>query len=97
MHRVLALKFAAWLSSDFEVWVYSTIEKLLFGKYVERDQSHKRTLELQKELDKLKDLPAKTGTDFERYLEVEKLLRVETRIRQTLTTETVSEMRDLFE
>ena len=97
MHRILALKFAAWLSPDFEVWVYSTIEKLLFGKYVERDQSHKRTLELQKELDKLKDLPSKTGEDFERYLEVERLLRVETRIRQALTTETVSEMRELFE
>lgn len=38
MHRVLALKFAAWLSPDFEVWVYSTIERLLFGRHVEREK-----------------------------------------------------------
>ena len=31
MHRVLALKFAAWLDSDFELWVYLTIDKLMFG------------------------------------------------------------------
>lgn len=97
MHRVLALKFAAWLDPKFELWVYSTIEKLLFGKYVERDQSHQRTVALQKELDTLRDAPAKTGEQFERYLEVERLLRVETTIRQKLTTETVSEMRELFE
>jgi hypothetical protein len=24
MHRILALKFAAWLSPKFELWVYST-------------------------------------------------------------------------
>lgn len=34
MHRILALKFAAWLNSDFEVWVYSTIDNLLFGNKV---------------------------------------------------------------
>jgi len=97
MHRVLALKFAAWLSSDFEVWVFTTIEKLLFGKHVERDESHKRTLAYQKELDMLKDLPTKTGENFTRYIALEKLLRVESRIRQMLTHETVNEMRDMFE
>lgn len=32
MHRVLALKFAAWLDSDFEVWIYATID-ILINKY----------------------------------------------------------------
>ena len=32
MNRPLALKFAAWLDSDFEVWIYNTIDKLLFSK-----------------------------------------------------------------
>lgn len=31
MHRILALKFAAWLDPKFEVWVYATIDRLLFG------------------------------------------------------------------
>lgn len=31
MHRILALKFAAWLDPKFEVWVYFTIDKIMFG------------------------------------------------------------------
>lgn len=33
MHRVLALKFAAWLDPSFELWVYRTIDDLIFGEY----------------------------------------------------------------
>ena len=36
MHRILALKFAAWLDPDFDVWVYCTIDKLLFGDVYEK-------------------------------------------------------------
>ena len=32
MHRVLAIKFAAWLDPHFEVWVYSTIDQIMFGE-----------------------------------------------------------------
>ena len=32
MHRVLALKFAAWLDANFEVWVYWTIDQILRGQ-----------------------------------------------------------------
>ena len=96
MHRVLALKFAAWLSPDFEVWVYSTIEKLLFGKHVEREQSLKRSLDLRTEMDKLRDNPAKTVADFERYLVIESQLRREKVVRQSLTKECINEMADLF-
>jgi len=36
MHRKLALKFAAWLSPEFELWVYDRIEELLLeAKQVE--------------------------------------------------------------
>lgn len=31
MHRKVALKFAAWLDVDFEVWIIDTIDDLLFG------------------------------------------------------------------
>ena len=33
MHRVLALKFASWLDPEFELWVYSTIDQILFGEF----------------------------------------------------------------
>lgn len=96
MHRIVALKFAAWLSPEFEVWVYSTIENLLFGKHVQREQSFERTLKFQKELDELKDKPQKTGEDFERYLEIDRALKREKAVRKSLTSEAVTGMKSLF-
>ena len=43
MHRVLALKFAAWLDPVFEVWVYTTIDDILFGRYRQVDASLKES------------------------------------------------------
>lgn len=43
MHRILALKFAAWLNPDFEVWVYMTIDFILFGHYQEMEASMKES------------------------------------------------------
>lgn len=96
MHRVLALKFAAWLSPDFELWVYSTIEHLLFGKMVQREKSHERTVALENELEKLETKTNKTGEDFERSIEIRNLLKKEVAIRAGLTRSNVNEMRSLF-
>lgn len=96
MHRILALKFAAWLNPAFELWVYSTIENILFGKHVQREQSFERTLKFQKELDELKDKPQKSGEDFERYLELDRALKHEKAVRKSLTSEAVTGMRSLF-
>lgn len=97
MHRVLALKFAAWLSPEFELWVYATIEQLLFGRHVQREQSFERTLRIQRELDELKDKQEKTGEDFVRYLELERALKHEKAVRKSLTSEAVTGMRSLFQ
>jgi hypothetical protein len=96
MHRILALKFAAWLSPTFEVWVYSTIERLLFGKLADREKSLAKTVSLQNELNKLRDKPTKTGEDFERYLSIQAELNHEKAIRQSLTKESISGMAELF-
>jgi hypothetical protein len=96
MHRILALKFAAWLSPQFEVWVYSTIERLMFGKYVEREKSFERTITLRNEMDRLRDKPNKSGEDFDRYLEIEREMNREKQIRSSLTKESISEMQSLF-
>ncbi len=39
-HRILAIKFAAWLDPNFEVWVYTTIDKILFGFYKQHWDAH---------------------------------------------------------
>jgi len=96
MHRILAIKFAAWLNPAFEVWVYSTIEKLMFGKHVEREKSFEKTLSLKNEMDKIRDKPDKTGVDFERYLQIERKLSYEKSVRKSLTKESINEMADLF-
>ena len=97
MHRILALKFAAWLNPRFELWVYSTIEKLMFGKHVEREKSLERSLSLQNEMKTLAGKPNKSGEDFNRYLTIEQELGREKAIRKRLTVESVSEMRGLFD
>lgn len=97
MHRILALKFAAWLDPVFEVWVYSTIERLLFGKHVERELSFERTVKLQREMNAIIEKTQKTGEDFDRYLEISRELRKEKAVRKSLTKESINEMADLFE
>lgn len=52
MNRIVALKFAAWLDPYFEVWVYKTIDQILFGQYkrIEENlkESAKRKLQIEK-------------------------------------------------
>jgi hypothetical protein len=97
MHRLLALKFAAWLNPDFEVWVYCTIEHLLFGRYIKLEQSYERTVSLQREIEELRCDPDKTGEDFERYLQIQKSLRDEVSLRRSLTLEGISRSKGIFE
>nr|DAT63040.1 MAG TPA: KilA protein [Caudoviricetes sp.] len=97
MHRVLALKFAAWLNPTFEIWVYSTIERILFGKHAQREESLERSLKYQKESKLLMGKVDKTGDDFTRYLELEHQLKYEKSLRKSLTAAAVTEMRSLFE
>jgi len=98
MHQILAIKFAAWLDPFFEVWIYSTIQKLLFGKYAEREQSFKRTVALQQEQNNLINNVNENGMgQLRRYWEINEELRHERKIRRLLTVESLSGMANLFE
>lgn len=55
MHRVLALKFAAWLNPGFEFWVYSTIDQILFGAYKHVEESLKESAKRKNRIDELKN------------------------------------------
>lgn len=52
--RRLALDFAAWLDVDFRVWVFSTIDKLLFGHYKEHWKAHARQEKAKLEMESIK-------------------------------------------
>lgn len=71
MHRVLALKFAAWLNADFELWVYMTIENLLFGAYREVDSL---TVEIFKTEAKIKDLETVYQREVPTFFEYKRLI-----------------------
>ena len=61
MHRVLAIKFAAWLNPAFELWVYRVIDELLFGSYREDEEASKEIAKIQDKItekeNELKNLP----------------------------------------
>lgn len=61
MHRILALKFAAWLDPAFEVWVYSTIDEILFGKYRVIEESLKESADRRNRIDELQKALATTA------------------------------------
>ncbi len=64
MHRTLALKFAAWLNADFELWVYETIERILTGEFqVVRSLNVQRS-QLAAEIEKLEANLRAAAPDF---------------------------------
>ncbi|MDD3688382.1 MAG: KilA-N domain-containing protein [Bacteroidales bacterium] len=92
MHRVLALKFAAWLNPAFDLWVFMTIEELLFGTARKMDASFKRTLEIQEEMNVLEEKADKSGIDFERYLLLQDELKNEKSNRKRTTSERIKNL-----
>jgi len=55
MHRILAIKFAAWLNPAFELWVYSVIDELLFGHYREMEKLLQKQAETKNRIEELRD------------------------------------------
>ena len=53
-NKRLALKFAAWLSPEFEYWIYSTIDEIVFGNYQKHWEAHALQEKARIEMDRLK-------------------------------------------
>lgn len=70
MHRVLAIKFAAWLNPDFEVWVFTTIDDILFGHFRRIEDSLKASAKRRLRLDELGKLLGKDDRFLE-YLQLQ--------------------------
>ena len=74
MHRILALKFAAWLNPEFEVWVYSTIDEILFGEYAELEAKIKESANRKVKIKLLRDDIEKNPPEDKR---IKELIRLE--------------------
>lgn len=73
--RRLALKFAAWLSPEFELWVYTTIDKMLLGHFKDLKDATAEKLKAQEELKrKREELLKKHPEDFAEFLSIEEKL-----------------------
>jgi hypothetical protein len=71
MHRVLALKFAAWLDPDFEVWVYSTIDTILFGHYKELRAATEEKIKAEQQLQLKRAELLQKYPEFVEFLQME--------------------------
>lgn len=96
MHRILALKFAAWLDPAFELWVYRTIEEIMFGFSRDNDRSIRRTVMIQFELKEIESKIEKTSEDFDRYMRLRDQLIHERTIRSSATKQRFREIYRFF-
>lgn len=76
-HRILALKFAAWLSPEFELWVYKTIDQILFGSYIEFRRAEQQKLETQMKLQQKTDELINQYPELREFFELKSELRNE--------------------
>ena len=91
MHRILALKFAAWLNPAFELWVYSVIDELLFGHYREMEEMLRRTAETRNRIDALRE----ELREDERFTELESLEVLDKQNQRLRSRKTTSQL-ELF-
>lgn len=72
-NRILALDFASWLDLNFKIWIYQTIDKILFGHYKEHWDAHmlQENAKGRMETAKKKLLNAPTQEDAIAYFEAE--------------------------
>lgn len=78
-HRILALKFAAWLDPKFELWVYSKTEEVLFGNAKKVGQkitdSEKKKIDIAILIEKVKKIGNEDMNKL--LLELDELKKIE--------------------
>lgn len=92
MHRILALKFAAWLDPAFELWVFSTIDELLFGNYNKHSQAIINKIEAEKKLEILTE-KLKENPEFENYLHLQEIIKTSDSEKQKALKAQISQIK----
>lgn len=97
MHRILALKFAAWLDPKFELWVYLTIDKILLGHYREQRQATAEKLRAEQQLQLKKKELLEKYPEFADFLAIEGKITEADKRRIKAIKESVKQLRlDMF-
>jgi len=74
MHRIMALKFAAWLDPSFELWVFTTIDAIMMGHYRQHREESLKAIQIQKAL-KEKENRLLMNPDFKEYQQLQSELK----------------------
>lgn len=96
MHRVLALKFAAWLNPDFELWVYLKIDEILYEYAKTQENIMERTVKLKNDIKKKKELLEATNNEYKQIKLLEDELEQVKAERNNSTRKKFKEVYDLF-
>lgn len=75
MHRILALKFAAWLDPRFELWVYTKIDEILNHYYRELRNATIENMRIENMKAEKREELLKKYPDFADYIELEEALK----------------------
>jgi hypothetical protein len=71
MHRILALKFAAWLDPNFEIWIFITIDQILNHYYRELRNATIEKMRIENLKSAKRDELLKKYPEFADYVELE--------------------------
>ena len=98
MYRILAIKFAAWINPQFEVWIYTTIDKILFGNYREIKEATIAKLKAEQLQELKKQELMEKYPELSEYFELEARITAAQRNRMKAVKQSVNQLRmDLFD
>jgi KilA-N domain len=75
MHRILALKFAAWLDPRFELWVYTKIDEILNHYYRELRNATIENMRIENLKAEKREELLKKYLEFADYVELEEAFK----------------------
>jgi len=93
MHKILALKFAAWLDTKFELWVFSTIDQILLGHFKEQRDAMQNKFLLMKELEDKKINLLDKYPEFKDFLILEEKINIAEKRRVKAIKESVKQLK----
>jgi hypothetical protein len=97
MHRVLALKFAAWLDPKLELWIFMALDKILFESFKEQKEATQEKLLAEKERDLKKQELLEKYPEFAEFLEIENKISEADKRRARAIKESTKQLKlDLF-
>lgn len=90
--RRLALKFAAWLDVEFELWVYNTIDAILLGNYKEHKEATIEKIKAKQEFEQLRKEILESDPRFERLSELENQINKASKKQRNVINQAIKQL-----